>query len=45
MWHTFVSHLSFAPSAVVGVGLILVYFIWMMYMAGMRIKKGDHMHH
>ncbi len=45
MWDIFVSRLSFAPDAVVGVGLIVVYFIWMIGMAVMRIHKGEHMHH
>jgi hypothetical protein len=45
MWELFVSRLSFSPDAVVGVSLIGIYFVWMISMALMRIKKGDHMHH
>ena len=45
MWNLFVSKLSFAPDAVVGVSLIGVYFVWMLYMAFARIKRGEHMHH
>lgn len=45
MGHIFVSHLSTSPDAIVGVGLIFVYFVWMVGMAFMRISKGDHMHH
>lgn len=45
MWHIFKAHLSSSADAWVGVGLIGIYFIWMMYMALMRIKKADHMHH
>lgn len=44
MWEIFVERLSFAPEAVVGVGLIVVYFIWMVGMACKRICSGDHMH-
>ena len=45
MWNIFMKHVSTAPDAVIGVGLIVVYFIWMMSMAMLRIKRGDHMHH
>lgn len=45
MWHIFVSHLSSSPDAIIGVGLIFVYFVWMLSMAFMRIRNGDHMHH
>ena len=45
MWHIFVSKLSFAPDAVIGVGLIGIYFVWIVGMALCRIKQGDHMHH
>ncbi|MDL2207582.1 hypothetical protein LJB82_02585 [Desulfovibrio sp. OttesenSCG-928-M16] len=45
MWHVFTSHLSHSADAWVGVGLIFVYFAWMLYMAMMRICKADHMHH
>lgn len=45
MWNYFVSQLSFSPDAVIGVGLIVVYFCWMIYMACFRIKQADHMHH
>ena len=45
MWHIFVSKLSFAPDAVIGVGLIGIYFVWIVCMALCRIKQGDHLHH
>ena len=45
MWNIFVSKLSFAPDAVIGVSLIGIYFAWILYMACYRIKKGDHLHH
>lgn len=45
MWHVFVNHLSHSADAWVGVGLIFVYFVWMLSMAAMRIRKGDHVHH
>jgi hypothetical protein len=45
MWHIFVKNLSTAPDAVVGIGLIAVYFLWMMGMALVRIKRGEHMEH
>lgn len=45
MWDIFVSNLSHSLDAWVGVGLIGVYFVWMLYMSFMRIGKGDHMHH
>lgn len=45
MWNLFVSSLSTSADAWVGVGLIGVYFVWMMSMALMRICKGDHMRH
>lgn len=44
-WHVFVANLSHSADAWVGVGLIFVYFVWMVSMAFMRIKKGDHLHH
>lgn len=44
-WHIFVANLSHSADAWVGVGLIGVYFVWMVSMAFMRIKKGDHLHH
>lgn len=45
MWELFVSKLSFAPEAVIGVSLIGVYFAWMMVMAVKRVVVGDHMKH
>lgn len=45
MWNYFVHHLSFSPDALIGVGLILVYFVWMISMAVMRVRGGEHMHH
>jgi hypothetical protein len=45
MWHIFVKNLSTAPDAIVGIGLIVVYFLWMMSMALLRIKRGEHMEH
>ncbi len=45
MWSLFVSKLSFAPDAVVGVSLIGIYFVWIMYMALKRISRAEHMHH
>ena len=45
MSHIFLANLSNSADAWVGVGLIGVYFVWMMSMAVMRIWKGDHMHH
>jgi hypothetical protein len=45
MGHIFVKNLSSSPDAIVGIGLIVVYFIWMMGMAVMRIRRGEHMGH
>ena len=45
MWNVFVSNLSSSPDSWVGVGLIGVYFVWMLYMAAMRIGKAEHMRH
>lgn len=45
MWHYFAERVSLAPDAVVGVGLIGIYFVWILGMAFMRIRNGDHMHH
>ena len=45
MWDIFVSKLSTSPDAILGVGLICVYFVWMVSMAIMRVCKGDHVHH
>ena len=45
MWNVFVSKLSFAPDAVIGIGLIGVYFAWIVYMGIYRIRQGDHLHH
>lgn len=45
MWHIFVSKLSFAPDAVIGVGLIGIYFAVILATAFRRICAGDHMHH
>ena len=45
MWHVFVSKVSLAPDAVVGVSLIGIYFVWMLCMACKRVRQGDHMHH
>ncbi|MDR2489198.1 MAG: hypothetical protein LBD42_06890 [Desulfovibrio sp.] len=45
MWHIFASRLSFAPDAVIGVGLIGIYFAWIVYMALGRIRQGEHLHH
>jgi hypothetical protein len=45
MWHIFAKNLSSSPDAVVGVGLIIVYFLWMMGMALLRIKRGEHLDH
>ena len=45
MSHIFFAKLSSSPDAWVGIGLIVVYFIWMVSMAVLRIRKGDHMHH
>ena len=45
MSHIFIANLSHSADAWVGVGLIGVYFVWMLYMAMMRVKKGDHLHH
>lgn len=45
MSHNFFANLSHSADAWVGVGLIAVYFVWMLGMAVLRIKKGDHMHH
>lgn len=45
MWNIFLSNLSTSPDALVGVGLIAVYFVWMLAMALMRVKQsGDHSH-
>jgi hypothetical protein len=43
--HIFVENLSSSADAWVGFGLICVYFVWMLSMAAMRIKKADHMDH
>lgn len=45
MSHVFLANLSTSADAWVGVGLIGVYFVWMLCMAMTRIAKGDHMHH
>jgi hypothetical protein len=45
MSHIFTAHLSHSADAWVGVGLIGVYFVWMLYMALSRIAKGEHMSH
>ena len=45
MSHIFFANLSYSADAWIGVGLIGVYFVWMISMAVMRIWKGDHMHH
>ncbi len=45
MWNIFVSKLSFAPEAVVGVGLIGIYFVYIVGTALLRIKNADHMDH
>lgn len=45
MWNIFVNNLSHSVDAWVGVSLIGVYFVWMLYMALMRVHKGDHLHH
>lgn len=45
MWNIFVHRLSFSPDAVIGVGLIGIYFVWMVGMALMRIRRGEHLHH
>jgi hypothetical protein len=45
MSHIFIANLSSSADAWVGVGLLAVYFVWMVSMAVMRIRKGDHMHH
>ena len=45
MWHIFVKNLYSSPDAIVGVGLIGVYFIWIMGMALLRIRRGEHMRH
>lgn len=45
MWHIFAERVSTSPDAVVGVGLIGIYFVWMLSMAFKRICQGDHMHH
>lgn len=45
MSHIFLSKLSHSADAWVGVGLIGVYFVWMLSMAMLRIGKGEHMHH
>lgn len=45
MWNYFVSQLSFGLEPVVGVGLIGIYFCWMIGMALKRIRQGEHMHH
>jgi len=45
MSHIFFASLSSSADAWIGVGLIGVYFVWMLSMAVMRIWKGDHMHH
>lgn len=45
MWNIFVSKLSSSPDAIVGVGLIGIYFAWIICMAAYRIKRGEHMHH
>ncbi len=45
MSHIFLSKLSFAPDAVIGVALIGIYFVWIVYKGLCRIKQGDHMHH
>ena len=45
MFNMLMRNISTEPDALVGVGLIVVYFIWMMSMSLMRIKRGDHMHH
>ena len=45
MSHIFFANLSSSADAWVGVGLIGVYFVWMLGMAVMRILKAEHMHH
>ncbi len=45
MWNIFVSRLNFSPDAVVGVSLIGFYFVFIVWAALMRIKRGEHMHH
>ncbi|MDR2123693.1 MAG: hypothetical protein LBP38_01765 [Desulfovibrio sp.] len=45
MSHIFTANLSHSSDAWIGVGLIGVYFVWMLYMALMRISKGEHLHH
>jgi hypothetical protein len=45
MSHIFTANLSHSSDAWIGVGLIGVYFVWMLYMALTRISKGEHLHH
>ncbi|MDR2801446.1 MAG: hypothetical protein LBB52_09350 [Desulfovibrio sp.] len=45
MSHIFFANLSHSADAWIGVGLIVVYFVWMCCMSVMRIRKGDHLHH
>jgi hypothetical protein len=45
MWHIFASRLSFAPDVVIGVGLIGIYFVWIVCAALYRVRQGDHMGH
>ncbi len=45
MWTIFVDRLNLAPEAVAGVALIGIYFVYILGMSYMRIKRGDHMHH
>ncbi len=45
MWTVFTHRLSFSPDAVIGVGLIGIYFVFILCMALMRIRKGEHLHH
>lgn len=45
MWNIFVHKLSFSPDAVIGVSLIGIYFVFIVGMAVIRIKRGEHLHH
>ena len=45
MWNIFVSKLSMSPDAVIGVGLIGIYFVWIVCTALYRIRRGEHLHH
>jgi hypothetical protein len=45
MSHIFISRLSFAPDAVIGVTLIGVYFVWIVATALRRVSQGEHMRH